>query len=247
MNTRLAIVLSVSLSILAGCATPRQNPVNLDRNVLAPQAGRIAVAMTALPKRDVLTPGADCLLCLATARVMNSSLIDHVRTLPLEDLPNLKNDVASLLRQQGAQVVVVEEPLDESELAKWDTEGPDLARLDYSPLRQKYGVDRLLVLNIQSLGFVRHYSAYIPTDDPRATLTGTGYLVELKSNHYDWYLPVSVIKGADLKWDEAPSFPGLTNAFYQVLELGKDDFLKPFAVDGQKTFAAISAANPGVR
>jgi hypothetical protein len=41
-------------------------------------------------------------------------------------------------------------------------------------------------------------------------------------------MPVELAKGSDGPWDESPSFPGLTNAYFQVLEMGKDAFLKPF-------------------
>jgi hypothetical protein len=33
------------------------------------------------------------------------------------------------------------------------------------------------------------------------------------------------MKSAESTWDEAPTFPGLTNAYYQALELAKDAFL----------------------
>ncbi|MEW5788536.1 MAG: hypothetical protein AB1899_11855 [Pseudomonadota bacterium] len=234
--------LSLAVAVLAGCATPRQQPVSLNRDAIGPQAGRIAVAMTELPKREMLTPGADCLLCLASARMLNSSLIDHIRSLPLEDLPNLRNEAAELLRKQGARVVVVDEPLDVSALSGWDGKGQDLAVKDFSPLREKYGADRLLVFDIQALGLIRNYSAYIPTGDPRANLIGTGYMVELNSNHYDWYLPVTITRSTDRNWDESPAFPGLTNAYFQVLELGREEFLKPFAADGVK--AVASSGNP---
>jgi hypothetical protein len=89
-------------------------------------------------------------------------------------------------------------------------------------------VDRLLVIDITTLGVMRPYSAYVPTGAPRGILEGRGYLVNLSNNSYEWYQRVQVYRAADGQWDEPPKFPGLTNAYYQVIELGKDDFLKPF-------------------
>jgi len=114
-------------------------------------------------------------------------------------------------------------------LSDYGTKGPNIAKKDFSALQKKYKVDRLLVIEIASLGFVRTYSAYIPTSDPKGVLQGSGYIVNLNSNTYEWYLPVNISKSADKNWDEPPKFPGLTNAYFQVLELGKDAFLQPFS------------------
>src|SRR5438105_4512456 len=40
------------------------------------------------------------------------------------------------------------------------------------------------------------------------------------------YEDLQELKNADKAWDEPPKFPGLTNAYYQALELGKDQFRK---------------------
>lgn len=231
LNCHVGIILVAVSVFLGGCASKPQLPVMLKKDAVGAQAGRIGVAMTALPKLDTRTPGADCLLCLATASMMNSSLTSHAKTLPYEDLPNLKQEMTDLLRKKGSHVTVLEEPLDADNLPNREGEGENLARKDFSSLQQKYNVDRLLVVDITGLGFIRTYSAYIPTSDPKAMLNGTGYMVDLKTNTYDWYQKVSVTRSADQQWDEPPTFPGLTNAYFQVLELGKDGFLQPFIGD----------------
>jgi hypothetical protein len=53
-------------------------------------------------------------------------------------------------------------------------------------------------------------------------------VVNLKTNAYEWFMPVNILKSAEQKWDEPPKYPGLTNAYFQALELGRDSFLKPF-------------------
>lgn len=230
MKIRFGLILCAAF-FLGGCASAPQQSVSLSRDAIGAQAGRIGVAMTALPKQDTRTPGADCLLCLAAASIANSSLTTHSKTLSYEDLPTLKNKVAELLRKKGANVTVIEDALDLKSLKDYSSKEPNFARKDFSSLRQKYDVDKLLVIDIAALGFVRTYSAYIPTSDPQAQLVGTGYLVNLANNAYEWYQPVSVTKSADQNWDEPPKFPGLTNAYFQTLEIGKDSFLEAFSSD----------------
>jgi hypothetical protein len=231
MKIRIGLALAVVAMVVGGCASKPQQPISLAQGAIGAQAGRIGVAMTALPKLDTQTPGVSCLLCLATASIANSSLTTHAKTLPYEDLPALKTALADLLRKKGADVTVIEGDLDLEGLPTFGTTGPNIARKDFTSLRQKHSIDKLLVVEVSALGFIRTYSAYIPTSDPKGLLQGTGYLVSLKDNTYDWYQPVVVTKSAEGKWDEPPSFPGLTNAYFQALEIGKDSFLRPFASD----------------
>jgi len=229
MKVRIAFAVAAIAVFLGGCASNPQQAIQLDQNALASKTSRMGVAMTALPKVDTQFPGAGCLLCYAAASVANTSLTTHAQTLPYEDLPKLKNDVADLIRKKGTEVTVIAEDLNVGALSDYGTKGPNIAKKDFSALQKKYKVDRLLVIEIASLGFVRTYSAYIPTSDPKGVLQGTGYIVNLNSNTYEWYLPVNISKSADKNWDEPPKFPGLTNAYFQVLELGKDAFLQPFS------------------
>jgi hypothetical protein len=224
MKARFFVALLVVFSMLAGCASTPQTPVTLAAGSM--KGVKIGVAMAPLPKTDMNILGAGCLLCMAAASVANSTLTDYTRTLPPEGLPTLKSRLAKVLRDQGADVTVIDEPLDLNKLPKSSAKGNNVAEKNFSSIKQKYQVDKLLVVNVYMLGTIRTYSSYIPTSDPKATFKATGYIVDLSSNTYDWYLPVDVTKSADSVWDEPPKFPGLTNAYFQAIELGQDSVLK---------------------
>lgn len=224
-----ALLWATAVLILSGCAAKVQSPVSFAPAALKSGNQRVGVAMTQLPKPQVHVNGAGCLLCLMTATVANSGLNTHAGTLGLEDLPGLKEKAAAALQQKGVNAIVINEPLDVQSLLDAGAGSPNAANKNFAPLKQKYGVDSLLVLEVHSVGFVRNYSSYIATSDPKALVRGTGYMVNLNTNTYEWYLPIYVTKSADGKWDEPSAFPGLTNAYYQALELGKDNFLRPLA------------------
>lgn len=222
------LLVAAGLSVaLVGCATKPQRPVEFNARSIAGSPA-VGVSMTKLPKPEVHLPGANCLLCAIAASAANMDLSRHTDTLTTEDLAQLKEDVARALKGKGATVKVIAEELDISAL-------PDGSAIDgapkknFAPLKQKYGVDRLLVLEVNQLGFERTYSAYIPTSDPKGLFRGVGYMVDLGTNKYDWYQPINVLKSADGKWDEPTRFPGLTNAYFQAIEIGKDSLVKPFA------------------
>lgn len=225
-------------------ARPPQQPVvfSMDTYVASQPKERVGVAMTALPKHTTQTPGASCLLCLAAAAGANSDLSNHSKTLSNENLPKLKEDIAELLRRNGIDTVVIPDEIQLSDLPKHKTKGVNIAKKNFSSLGQKYGVDKLLLIDITALGFTRTYAAYFPTSDPNAFFAGTGYIVDLNSNVYEWYQPVAISKSAEAEWKEPPNFPGLTNAYFQALEMGRDELLRPFAA--QASTAAPSGADP---
>lgn len=231
MKASVRLTVFAFAAILAGCARQPPHPMGLSRPMLSAQTERMGVIMTAVPKTDTRFPGASCLLCLAAANTAHMSLTSHVQTLPRDDLQKLKEDMANLVRKNGLPATVIEEDVNLETLA--DAQGVGRGReisaaKDYTPLKAKYKVDRLLVIDITALGISRPYSAYVPTGLPTAILEGRGYIVNLNDNTYEWYHPVRIYKTAEGNWDEPPKFPGLTNAYFHVLELGMDDFKKPF-------------------
>ena len=84
------------------------------------------------------------------------------------------------------------------------------------------------MVQVSALGVWRGYASYVPTDVPRAVLNGQAALVDLSSHGLDWYLPLALARAAEGEWSEPPKYPGLTNAYYQVLETAMDMVKKPF-------------------
>lgn len=228
MNKFFGVTMIVATALLTACAGKPQRPIAFTAPAVTAQPQKVGVVMTALPKVDTSLPGASCLLCLAAASIANSKLTNYSHTLPQEGLPKLKQDIAERLRQKGLDVVVIDEEINVAKLPNAAAKGADLARKDFAAIGKKYAVDHLIVIEIWQLGFERPYSAYIPSSDPKGAVTGLGYEVNTRTNAYEWYAPVTIRVSAEGKWDEPPRFPGLTNAYFQALETGKDSFLNPF-------------------
>lgn len=227
MRSYLALAALLGLAMLTGCASKPQLPVQLKEGALKPNAGVVGVAMTAVPKVDTQFPGAGCLLCMAAASAMNSSLTDHVRTLPPEDVASLKERAAGLIQAKGAKSVVISTTLQIDALPDFSGTEPNAARKDFRALRDKLQIDKLMVIQVDNIGVHRNYSAYVPTAEPKAVFNGKALLVDLKTNTLEWYHSFNVVKAADGAWDESPKFPRLTNAYFQALEMGKDEALRP--------------------
>ncbi|WP_426189977.1 hypothetical protein [Massilia sp. DWR3-1-1] len=214
-------------ALLTACATP-QAPVGMGATTLTKPGSSYAVMMTTLAPSDTFFPGADCLLCIAAASVANSKLTAHTKTLAPGELAKLNVEVAEALRKKGATVTVVD-AFDIKSLPDAAKSAPNFARKDFSSLKAKYHVDKLLVIAVDATGFERRYATYIPSSDPKAKVGGVSYIVDLSTNAYEWYMPINVQKASDGAWDEPPTFPGLTNAYYQALEMTRDQVIKPLA------------------
>lgn len=229
MNIRVIAGLALCASLLVGCAAPQQKSIAFKPEVLTTSPAKVGIAMSEIPKADTFFPGADCLLCMMAASAVNSDLTNLARSLPYEDLPKLKELVAETLNKQGVSTQIIPDNFNLDALPDGGPSGENVARKNFTSLKTKYGIDKLLVVSVKSLGFTRRYSAYIPNGDPRASIAATAYIVDLTSNKYDWYKQVSEIKSAEGAWDEPPKYPGLSNAYFQVLELAKDSILTPLA------------------
>jgi hypothetical protein len=233
MKHRISLILAIATLaalILSGCATP-QYPDKLALETLTPQSGRIGIAMGPIPKANTYFPGTSCLMCLSVASIANAKLTTHTQTLSGEDLLKLKNDISTLLGEQGIQTQIIEETFDIRDLSSiwFGSKEANIAHKDFTTLRAKYNIDKLIVITINTLGFVRPYYTYAPIGEPQGALEGVGYMVDLATNRYEWYQPVSILRSAAGNWKEPPQFPYLTSAYFRALEAGKKEFMKPFA------------------
>jgi hypothetical protein len=224
MKIRSALLGVFVAAFLGGCATKPQMPVALSAEKLGAQTGRVGVALGE-PKPDLYLPGADCLLCMGVATLANNSLNTYSKTLKDDEIVALKNEMVEMLRKKGVQATAIEGIVDVAGLPNLDL-GENMARKDFKRFADRF--DHLVVVDIRQFGFERTYASYIPTSEPKAVFRGTAYMVDLKSNAYEWYETVAIAKGADGAWDEGPNFPGLTSAYYQAVEQGKDQLKKPF-------------------
>jgi len=227
-HVRVWTLLITALMLLSGCATPRQESISLSADFFKTGSGKIGIAMPDAPKPDTFFPGADCLLCIAAASVNHRSLTNEVQTWPTDEFQSLKHEIQALLKAQGQQVVLIDEPLKLKDLPDRKSATPGQAHKDFSSLQQRNGINRLLVIQLLHSGVQRNHSAYFPTGPAMATLRAEAYLVDLPTHQLAWYETVDMSRNADGNWDEGPKFPGLTNAYFQILELSKDQIKKPF-------------------
>ena len=220
---RLLLGLTVTVGLfLQGCASPPQTPIALNSDFYKPGGGKVVVALSEVPKPDTAFPGADCLLCLGVASAMHSTLTTAVQSWPVDDWLALGPELQGLLKSKGQTVELSATPFKRDAFPQRSDAKPGESRFDFRALKASSGADKALVVRVHALGIWRNYSAYIPTGVPRAVLKGDVLIVDLNTQQLEWYEPFDLSQSADGNWDEPPKFAGLANAYFQVIERGKD-------------------------
>ncbi|GAA3953048.1 hypothetical protein [Allohahella marinimesophila] len=241
MKSSFILVVLTCVAVLTGCAGRVQPPVALDQNFWQKENPRVGVSMTSAQQPAAYLSGADCLLCLAAANIANSELIDHMPTLPAEDLLSLEAELVDTLNAQGLQASAVTDSFSVKHLKPSSL--PEGAEKDFSPWADTY--DYLLIVDVSMFGTHRSYSGYIPTSDPQAVVKGRVYMVDMSNNQYVLYDAFHTIRAVDGEWDEAPTFPGVTNAYFQAIESSKDN-IKGLVAKARCKTCGDTAAEPAV-
>ena len=219
-------ILSVLVLVIVttGCAVQQQQPIAYSEATL-PTSTKVGIAVSVVPEVKTTYPGADCLLCLAAAATANGKLSKHVATLSAEDLAEISPRVEAKLVEMGFDPVVIESPLMVENLPKNKNSAKVLnpAKKDFTYFKETYDVDYLVAVELGYVGVIRNYASYVPTSDPQALILGKQYVVKIDDNSYTWFKPLNFYRSADGEWKEPPTYPGLTNAFYQAIESVLDE------------------------
>ena len=219
MKSFLILIVITCVAILSGCAGRVQPPVALDQGFWQKESPRIGVFLASPHKAEAHILGADCLLCLAAATIANTGLINYMPTLSVDDMLNLETELADTLNAQGLIASVIDEGFSLRLLR--DTTLPTGAKKDFTGWSGTF--DYLMIVDVTLLGTQRTYSGYIPTSDPQAVVRGQVYMVDLSNNQYVLFEAFHNLRAVDGEWDEAPAFPGVTNAYFQAVESSKDN------------------------
>lgn len=220
---KVSLLFSAALAfVLAGCGSTPQPEISLDQTFYNNKTKVIGLYMDQLPETDTYLVGASCLLCYGVASAANSSLTNHAETLPSDELMMVPSAIKAKLEQQGFAVIIIEQPIKLNKLKKIKKAELNFTKRDYRPLKEQHGIDSLLVIDINAIGFHRSYNAYTPLTDPLASVSGTVFTVDLTSNKYESYNVIDFKVPSEGNWDEPPMFPGLTNSYHQTIELSKE-------------------------
>ncbi|HEV2271950.1 MAG TPA: hypothetical protein VGR92_21050, partial [Steroidobacteraceae bacterium] len=183
--TRLFGALAIlALSTLAGCAT--QGPVQLDRSYWEHKPQSVGVVIAVMPPASTLKMGNQGLLDVAINNAMADPLTKHLRSLSMDQFRESGQVIATFFSKQGVTTKTIPADLDLKALPKAQQEADGFATRDFTGLKAKYGVDQLVVLEVQAAGTIRNYYGFIPTGAPQGYFSCRGSLIDLSNNKLLW-------------------------------------------------------------
>lgn len=224
--SKLLIILLATLFISACGSTP-QGFVPLVKNVV--QADNTKIGFVYIAPEDKATThiyGADCLLCYGVASALTSSLDTHLEsTISADELLVIKDAVIAGYSDLNVELIEVNLTAPITKLKKFKGEN-GFAEKDFRVLKDKLGLDMLVVLSLDQHGAYRSFSSYIPNGDPQGYIAGTLYTVDLTTNGYVQYLSIAERVQPQGEWDEPTAFPSVTTAYFQSIENVKSSVTK---------------------
>lgn len=223
------ILVIIATVVLAGCGVTPPPVTSLKSNFFSAQSiakTRVGVHLI-VARADTHLVGAGCLLCIAAASAANSSLTKHIRTLSADDLKDIDDKIVAELVEKGMQIKLIERMPSFENLAKFSNDH-NYAKKDYRVFKEQFDIDKLIVIDITRVGAYRTYANYFPTSDPQGSVAGSIYMIDLETNRYEMYKPIDNNITTDGEWDEPPTFPGVTNTYYQAIEKTKAQILSYF-------------------
>lgn len=211
--------------IFTGCAHV-QPPVELDQQFWNDKQPVIGVAMTPVPPSQLMLTGQQGLLDIAINKSVNSDLSEHVSSWDMSDLTTLPDAIIARLQAKGYKTKRIDERIDLGKYKETKFKEGYMER-DITALKATYGIDRLLLVAIDSAGAARSYHSVVPTSAPIAVVSGRAILVDVPDSRLLWFKRFEVTQPAQGEWDQ-PNYVNLSNAFYQAVDDSRQVFLTPF-------------------
>lgn len=168
---------------------------------------------------------------LLTRVIVNAAagkLEDHAKTLPMDDLRAVQQELERALRQRGvdSRIIGPERAKDYRGWVVW-LKNEKHQMYDMRELGEEFGIDRLLVVSIFDLGFnyPREGLMGLESGDPMAWVAGEAYLLDLQGRSFLWYRKLRTLRGVGKDWDHPPDYKALTAKYFEALEVTKEELL----------------------
>lgn len=219
-----------SILFLSGCAmSPPQPEVSINTDMLSRDDMKIGIYYAG-PEDKATTHigGAGCLLCYAVASALTSGLDSHLESaISTDELDDIKDLVFSQYSSRFKSVKMVQLPTPLADFKDFNDQH-GFADKDLREVKNELDIDVLVVIQLRGYGAFRSFSNYIPNGDPQGYLSGLLYSVDLNTNAYFQYLSLDEKVQPGGPWDEAPSYPNVTTAYYQAVENFKEKITRSF-------------------
>jgi hypothetical protein len=220
----IALVIALSLT---GCATT----MALNKAVWKDPGVKIGVAVAKLPRAGTFKAGSQGLLDVVINEAAASGLDKSLLDTDVSAFLAVREKMAAKITDNGLEPILIEDLIDISALPKKKNAKTGTTSTDFGSLKEQYGIDYVLLLNVSSVGTWRNYYGFVPIGDPKAICVGHGLLVKIDDSSKQWEYATDYKKSMvkiDGKWNQPPDYPNVHAAIQTAIKNAVDDLVKNF-------------------
>jgi len=224
----------LSLLTLSSCATITPN-FSVKQDFWNDKTKVIGVAIGDMPNPTTHKSGSQGLLDMAINNANAGDLETHLNSLDVSKINNVADKITAYLKGKGLRVKRISERVDIESLKEVEAQNDDAKKVyygsrDYSPLKNKYGIDKIVLINIVRIGTIRNYYGFIPLGAPKGLSHLGGYIINLDTNQLEWKQSVvQTAPNAGGEWDTPPNFDGLTDSMYTAFNQSRNMLFNYFS------------------
>lgn len=213
MNSGKWILLLLS-GLLAGCAV--QENFAVDKEFWTNKSARIGVVICKPPVVKSLKMGQQEVFDVTRNDPATRDLEKFLATQNLSSINKVADGMVEYLQKQGLLAKRIPGYFEPHKLPRFDKNSNAktvYAQEDYWVNKEKWGVEKVVVLTVDTVGITRTYHANDPTGEPNGYASISGMIVNLATNKLEWRQ--SVIQSVPVDnddWDSPPKYPGLARA-----------------------------------
>ena len=215
----------------AGCTTTNVRQ-DLDASFWENKTQPIGISIAKLPTPDHHSTGSQGLLDIAINRGNASSIIEHLQTINVSDYNKAVPELSAALTEQGFTTVAIPENIDEASLPEFKEPSnageKAYSEHDFRDLRDKYEINRMIMVRMKAVGTQRNYYGFIPTGAPYAITRASCELIDLNTNELLWRKPLEQIIAVDGDWDQPPSYQNITRAVEKAMLISRKSLPNAF-------------------
>jgi len=141
----------------------------------------------------------------------------YLQTLDMKWYSKLKQQFVVSFRKSGVKVKTFPEDISTKKFNYLNKNLQQYAKYDYSFLKTRIGVSKLLLISVDAAGAIRRYYGFIPLSSPKAYVSLTGRLINLKNNRILWRYTAQSKVPVEGEWDQPPMYENFTAAFNEAV------------------------------
>ncbi len=231
-------MLSVGMVLisLTGCGPSR---IALKPSFWDNKEQKIGIAFIKYPEAGAHRQGSEGLLDMAINASLASEMSAYLKSIDVEAYEEVAQSFKEKFASKGIEVQIFKGKLDLETLEDTPrSSGRSLSsttfKKDLSFMKQKFKIDKVLLLGVDAYGTLRNYYGFIPLGAPKALFKVSGQLVDLESNNKEWFdfqdqeYATAPVMG---EWNQPPTYPNLTNALIVAMNNAKEYIIRAFFAD----------------